>query len=161
MTPWVGLILTGRGKQHPSPVLRGIMCTMMHMTTEARCEIACLHPNQVADAWDRLAVAPAAERLAGLFAILGDPTRVRLLTALGDGELCVCDLALAIGVNRTTVSHQLRVLRDHRLVRRRRVGKIVFYALDDAHVAALLAIGASHVAETGGESHSVATRSSA
>ncbi|CAA9565970.1 MAG: hypothetical protein AVDCRST_MAG73-4163 [uncultured Thermomicrobiales bacterium] len=117
-------------------------------TTDAeRCETDCVHPAQVAAAWGRLAVAPAPDRVAALFGILGDPTRVKVLTALGDGELCVCDLAVATGVNRTTISHQLRVLRDHRLVRRRRDGKIVYYALDDGHVRDVLTIGAAHVAE--------------
>lgn len=59
----------------------------------------------------------------------------------------MCDLAAAIGVNRSTVSHQLRVLRDHRLVRRRRVGKVVYYALDDDHVLQLLAIAGAHSTE--------------
>jgi ArsR family transcriptional regulator, lead/cadmium/zinc/bismuth-responsive transcriptional repressor len=72
-----------------------------------------------------------------------------VLTALAAGELCVCDLAAATGVNRSTVSHQLRVLRDHRLVRRRRQGKVVYYALDDDHVLQLLGIAGAHSAEAG------------
>ncbi|MBA3643037.1 MAG: helix-turn-helix transcriptional regulator, partial [Chloroflexia bacterium] len=64
-------------------------------------------------------------------------------------ELCVCDLAAATGINRTTVSHQLRVLREHRIVRRRRDGKVIYYALDDSHVATLLSMGAAHAAEAG------------
>lgn len=111
------------------------------------CDVSCLHPARVAAARSRLAAAPPPDRVAALFAILGDPTRTRLLTALAAGELCVCDLAAATGVNRTTVSHQLRVLREHRLVRRRREGKVVYYALDDDHVRALLAMGAAHAAE--------------
>ena len=136
------------------------MCIAMHMLPEAAdappgtdlddCDVSCLHPAQVLAARVRLAGTPPAERVADLFAILGDPTRTRLLMALAVGELCVCDLAAATGVNRTTVSHQLRVLREHHLVRRRRVGKIVYYALDDDHVAALLAMGAAHAAETEG-----------
>jgi ArsR family transcriptional regulator, lead/cadmium/zinc/bismuth-responsive transcriptional repressor len=78
--------------------------------------------------------------------VLADPTRARLLLALGDGELCVCDLAAATGVNRTTVSHQLRVLREGGVVTRRRAGKTVFYALADDHVRALLAMGRAHAA---------------
>lgn len=112
------------------------------------CEVACLHPYAVRAARAALAEAPGGDRIAGLFAVLGDPTRMRVLTALSPGELCVCDLAAAIGVNRTTVSHQLRVLRDHRLVRRRREGKVVYYALDDDHVVALLAMAAAHAGET-------------
>ena len=136
------------------------MCIVMHMLPEAmdapsetevdNCDVSCLHPAQVLVARAHLAGAPPAARVADLFAILGDPTRTRLLMALAAGELCVCDLAAATEVNRTTVSHQLRVLREHQLVRRRRDGKIVYYALDDDHVAALLTMGAAHAAETEG-----------
>ncbi|MGH2533207.1 MAG: ArsR/SmtB family transcription factor [Thermomicrobiales bacterium] len=111
------------------------------------CDETTLHPRQVMAARVRLAEGPPAEYLAHLFAILGDPTRARLLSALTVGELCVCDLAAATGVNRTTVSHQLRVLRDHRIVRRRRAGKVIYYALDDEHVVSLLTMGVAHVEE--------------
>jgi ArsR family transcriptional regulator len=135
------------------------MCTKMHMIeTPSRldqggalgdaCEVVVLHPARVAAARAALAGAPPAAAVAALFALLGDPTRARLLTALTGGELCVCDLAAATGVNRTTVSHQLRVLREGRLVRRRREGKVVYYALADEHVAAVLAMGVAHAAET-------------
>jgi DNA-binding transcriptional ArsR family regulator len=107
----------------------------------------CVHPAAVMAARRALGAAPASERMADIFAILGDPTRVRVLTALRAGELCVTDLAAATGINRTTVSHQLRVLRNHRLVQRRREGKTVFYAIDDDHVDALLDMAASHAAE--------------
>jgi DNA-binding transcriptional ArsR family regulator len=130
------------------------MCMVMHMrdivsTSDLAddCEVTCLHPRQVIAARVRLAEAPQAEDLARLFSILADPTRARLLTALTSGELCVCDLAAATGVNRTTVSHQLRVLRDNRVVRRRREGKVIYYALDDEHIAALLTMGSAHVDE--------------
>ncbi|MGI8642981.1 MAG: ArsR/SmtB family transcription factor [Thermomicrobiales bacterium] len=104
----------------------------------------CLHPAAVREARARLSAAPPASEVAGLFAILGDPTRLHILIALGSAELCVCDLAAATGVNRTTVSHQLRVLRDGDLVRRRRAGKVVYYALADDHVRSLLSMGSAH-----------------
>jgi ArsR family transcriptional regulator, lead/cadmium/zinc/bismuth-responsive transcriptional repressor len=72
---------------------------------------------------------------------------LRLLAALAAGELCVCDLAAATGINRTTVSHQLRTLREGRLVRSRREGRVIFYALDDDHVRDLLAMGIAHAGE--------------
>jgi len=72
-----------------------------------------------------------------------------VLIALGDAELCVTDLAAATGVNRTTISHQLRILRTNRLVRRRRAGKVVYYALNDDHVVSLLTMATEHVAENG------------
>jgi ArsR family transcriptional regulator len=115
-------------------------------TSDDRCEELSIHPKQVRAARDRLSVAPDGE-MARLFAVLGDPTRQRMLTALGDGELCVCDLALATGINRTTVSHQLRILRENHLVKHRRDGRVLFYSLDDDHVAHILTVASDHVTE--------------
>jgi ArsR family transcriptional regulator len=84
-------------------------------------------------------------RLAELFQALGDPTRVRMLSALWVGELCVCDLAATLGMSQSAISHQLRLLRQLRLVRRRKDGQIVYYALDDEHVSALFGEGLDHV----------------
>lgn len=114
---------------------------------ERDCDVEAIHPAAVMGARQVLGAAAATEDVARLFAVLGDPTRIRVLTALSAGELCVCDLAAATGVNRSTVSHQLRVLRAHRLVRRRREGKIVYYALDDDHVVQLLAMAGEHSRE--------------
>lgn len=85
--------------------------------------------------------------MARLFALVADPTRLRIVAALAAGELCVCDLAVATGINRTRVSHQLRILREGRLVRSRREGRTIFYALDDEHVRDLLAMGIAHASE--------------
>lgn len=104
----------------------------------------CLHPAAVREARTRLQQTPSAVNVAGLFATLGDTTRLRILRALGPDELCVCDLAAATGINRSTVSHQLRVLRDSDLVRRRREGKTIYYRVADDHVATLLHMGAAH-----------------
>jgi ArsR family transcriptional regulator, lead/cadmium/zinc/bismuth-responsive transcriptional repressor len=87
--------------------------------------------------------------LAETFRVLGDPTRVRVLDALAAAELCVCDLATLLGVSESAVSHQLRLLRGMRLVRGRREGRMVFYALDDQHVVALFKQALQHVAEAG------------
>ena len=89
------------------------------------CEELSIHPHQVRAARERLRTAQDGE-MARLFSVLGDPTRQRMLAALGDGELCVCDLALATGINRTTVSHQLRILRENHLVKHRRDGRVLF-----------------------------------
>jgi len=107
----------------------------------------CLHPSAVMNARRELGDSPDARDIASLFSILGDPTRMQVLIALGAGELCVTDLSAATGVNRTTISHQLRVLRGNRLVRRRRDGKVVYYALDDDHVLALLTMASAHATE--------------
>jgi DNA-binding transcriptional ArsR family regulator len=86
-------------------------------------------------------------RLVDIFRALADPTRLRLLLALADVELCVCDLAEVAGVSESAVSHQLRMLRDLRLVTWRRDGKRAVYRLADEHVRDLLAIGLAHATE--------------
>ena len=111
------------------------------------CDVALIHPPAVFAARAALGDMPPAPDVAGLFALLADPTRLRLLAALATGELCVCDLAAATGINRTTVSHQLRTLREGRLVRSRREGRVIFYALADDHVRDLLAMGIAHAGE--------------
>lgn len=86
-----------------------------------------------------------AERLAGIFRALSDPTRVRIVSLLWGGELCVGDLAEGLEMSPSAVSHQLRLLRDLGLVRRRREGRQIFYALDDQHVADLFRQSLDHV----------------
>src|SRR5262245_6073709 len=71
------------------------------------------------------------EARAGTFGVLADPTRVRILNALAAGELCACDIASLVGISESAVSHQLRLLRGMRLVRPRRAGRLVYYAVDD------------------------------
>ncbi len=97
----------------------------------------------LADAPPAAHVARAAEMLRAL----GDPTRLRIAAALAREELCVCDLAALVGLSQPTVSHSLRSLRQLRLVRTRKAGKVVYYALDDAHVAGVIAEMLRHAAE--------------
>ena len=85
--------------------------------------------------------------LAETFRVLGDPTRLRIAYALSRDELCVCDLATVLGVSQSVVSHSLRALRQMRLVRYRKDGKIAYYMLDDDHIGALLGEGFRHVEE--------------
>lgn len=122
------------------------MSSAVQCMNDDLCDEVSIHPQQVRAARARLAGARDTE-IARLFAVLGDATRQRILAALGDGELCVCDLALATEINRTTVSHQLRILRENHLVRHRREGRVLFYSLADDHVAHMLRVAADHVAE--------------
>jgi ArsR family transcriptional regulator len=85
-----------------------------------------------------------AQLLAGIFKGLSDPNRVRIIAMLLDGETCVSDLAAALGMSQSAVSHQLSDMRDMRLVRYRREGRHVFYTLDDEHVRDLLQMGLAH-----------------
>ena len=94
---------------------------------------------------DEALPADVAGSLAAIFAALGEPTRLRIVHALSAGELCVGDLAAMLGMAVPAVSQHLRVLRDLRIVRNRRMGKMVYYALDDAHVADLFAVALAHV----------------
>ncbi|MBN1659644.1 MAG: helix-turn-helix transcriptional regulator [Anaerolineae bacterium] len=112
---------------------------------EERCAGTHLHEGRVQEALARLVDDDRVERLAGIFRALGDPTRVRIVSLLAGGELCVCDLAAALGMTQSAVSHQLRTLRDRGLVRGRRDGKQVFYTLDDEHVADLFYRAVEHV----------------
>ena len=87
--------------------------------------------------------------LADIFKVLGDPTRVRILDVLSRGELCVCHLAELLGLTESAVSHQLRLLRNTRIVRSRRQGRLIYYSLDDKHVLTLFRQGLRHVEEHG------------
>ena len=85
--------------------------------------------------------------LAELFKVFGDSTRIRMLYALFESELCVGDLAQLMNLTQSAVSHQLRILKDAKLVKFRREGKIIFYSLDDEHVRTILSMGMEHVEE--------------
>ena len=87
------------------------------------------------------------QSVADTFRVLGDPTRVRILDALAEGELCVQNLAARVGISESAVSHQLRLLRTMRLVRVRRKGRQAFYAVDDHHILGLLHQARTHVQE--------------
>jgi ArsR family transcriptional regulator len=85
--------------------------------------------------------------LAELYKVFGDSTRVRILWALDTADLCVCDIAALLNMTQSAISHQLRVLKQARLVRYRRVGKNVYYSLDDDHVRSIFEQGLSHIRE--------------
>ncbi|MDR2897599.1 MAG: metalloregulator ArsR/SmtB family transcription factor [Spirochaetaceae bacterium] len=85
--------------------------------------------------------------LAELFKTLGDSTRIRITAALLKEELCVCDIAAVLGMSVSAVSHQLRILKQAKLVRFRREGKTIYYSLDDDHVSVLFDTGLVHVGE--------------
>jgi ArsR family transcriptional regulator len=94
--------------------------------------------------------AAAVASLAETFKVLGDTTRVRILDALARSELCVGEIATLLGLSESAVSHQLRVLRNMRIVRARRAGRMIYYALDDQHVVRLFEQGLEHVQESAG-----------
>jgi ArsR family transcriptional regulator, lead/cadmium/zinc/bismuth-responsive transcriptional repressor len=110
-----------------------------------RCEERFIHEDQVLAAQQRLVDGLTATHLARTFQALADPSRIRLISALADGELCVCDLAAVLGMTQSAVSHQLRSLRDLHLVKSRRAGREILYTLDDDHIRELFQLGLSHV----------------
>ena len=110
------------------------------------CAVECVDPERVATVVARLPDARTSDDLAALFGVLAETGRVRLVAALLEGgELCVCDLAAATGLSQTACSHNLRLLRAHRLVRRRKHGRNVYYALDDAHIRLLIDVALQHL----------------
>jgi ArsR family transcriptional regulator, lead/cadmium/zinc/bismuth-responsive transcriptional repressor len=118
--------------------------------TSDACDVFHADAGRVAEVRAALPDVATVERLAETFKALGDPTRVRMLSALSRAELCVCDLATLLGATESAISHQLRLLRSLRVVRARRDGRMVFYRLDDDHIVRLLAQGRAHVEEPGG-----------
>ena len=87
-------------------------------------------------------------QLADLFKVFGDPTRLRILYTLSEGELCVCDIADSLSMTQSAISHQLRILKQSRLVKFRREGKTIFYSLLDEHVHSILSQGMEHITES-------------
>jgi ArsR family transcriptional regulator, lead/cadmium/zinc/bismuth-responsive transcriptional repressor len=113
-----------------------------------RCEIECIHPEHVGPLIGRVVGHQIADDAASLYGLLADPTRTRILHALSLArELCVCDLALLLGISQSALSHQLRLLRSNRVVARRKQGRVVYYRLADAHVRRMLKAGLQHAAE--------------
>ncbi|GBD99304.1 hypothetical protein BMS3Abin07_01339 [bacterium BMS3Abin07] len=111
------------------------------------CEVDFFDPKRVASVRKKMKPKHALQLLAETFRVLGDTTRIKIIFALSQAELCVCDIANLLGTTKSTVSHQLRVLRNMRLVRYRKEGKMVYYSLDDEHIKNLFDEGLRHVEE--------------
>lgn len=109
------------------------------------CQIDCIHEEAVRELRGKMLDHGTVSNLAEIFKVLGDPTRVKIIYALTQKELCVCDLAAVLNISQSAISHQLRVLRNLRLVKYRREGKIVYYSLDDFHIVNLFNEGLEHV----------------
>lgn len=117
-----------------------------HKTNPAA-EAPPLHPDTVEDVRANLPDDEFLYDLAELFKVFGDSTRIKVLFALFESELCVGDIAQVLGLSQSAVSHQLRILKQSKLVKFRREGKAVYYSLDDDHVRSMLSMGAEHVEE--------------
>lgn len=111
------------------------------------CDVPLVHLDSVRQVQPEVLETEKAQRMAEFFGVLSDPHRLKLLSALAQQELCVCDLAATVKMGESAVSHQLRVLKSHRLVKYRRQGRNVFYSLADGHVAAIYQDVADHLDE--------------
>lgn len=119
----------------------------MKLKTVPCCQEALVHSEAVGRVREQLPPDEQLYDLAELFKIFGDSTRVKILYALLEAELCVCDIAKLMEVTQSAVSHQLRVLKNSKLVKFRREGKTVYYSLADDHVIHILAQGMEHILE--------------
>ena len=114
---------------------------------EDRCDCNILHEDMIEKIKSTFPSHEQITLLAEFFKVFGDPTRIRILSALAEGEVCVCDIAHLLGMTQSAISHQLRVLKQARLVKSRKEGKVVFYMLDDEHVKQIIDQGLVHISE--------------
>jgi ArsR family transcriptional regulator, lead/cadmium/zinc/bismuth-responsive transcriptional repressor len=122
---------------------------IMDSREQSECQAYVVHADKVAAA-KAAAIDPLLlSRLEELFKIFSDATRLRILKALAEGELCVCDIGAVLGASQSAVSHQLALLRAARMVAYRREGKTIYYRLADDHVGSLLRVGLDHASEGG------------
>jgi ArsR family transcriptional regulator len=111
------------------------------------CTITVIHEEVVAAVREKMPSDETLLDLADLFKVFSDSTRVKIVCALLQAEMCVCDIAALLGMSKSAISHQLRTLRQTRLVKYRREGKVVYYSLEDEHVGAIFDQGLVHICE--------------
>ena len=112
-----------------------------------KCEDNAIHSEIVSNVKSKLPKEETLYDLAELFKVFGDSTRIKILCSLFEAEMCVCDIAVTLGMSQSAVSHQLRVLKNAKLVKFRREGKVVYYSLDDDHVKHIFNEGLNHISE--------------
>ncbi|MBQ8638220.1 MAG: winged helix-turn-helix transcriptional regulator [Lachnospiraceae bacterium] len=113
------------------------------------CDAQEIHPGLLKEINEKMPQEEELYDLAELFKIFGDSTRIRILFVLFEAEVCVCDLAETLNMTQSAVSHQLRILKQNKLVKSRREGKSIFYSLADEHVRMIIDQGMDHVREDG------------
>lgn len=111
------------------------------------CEIECIHEEDVNEVKSKMLEDELLFEVSDNFKVFGDSTRLKILYALSQRELCVCDLAAILDMSQSAISHQLRVLRSKNLVKFRKEGKMAYYSLADEHVIAMIKIGVEHAKE--------------
>lgn len=120
---------------------------MEERNTIESCNCSIIHEDVVNKVKENMPEEETLFDLADLFKVLGDSTRIKILCALLQAEMCVCDIAALLSMNQSAISHQLRVLKQGRLVKYRKDGKVVYYSLDDEHVKSIFDQGLIHIDE--------------
>lgn len=118
-----------------------------HLQPIERCDCEVIHEEVVNQVKDRMPEEEILYDLAELFKIFGDSTRIKILWALDEAEMCVCDISVLLNMTQSAISHQLRVLKQAKLVKNRKEGKVVYYSLDDEHVRQIFDQGLIHINE--------------
>ncbi|MBP7176636.1 MAG: winged helix-turn-helix transcriptional regulator [Thermoclostridium sp.] len=113
-----------------------------------KCDCDVIHEEVVNQVRNQMPQEESLYELAELFKVFGDSTRIKILWALDASEMCVCDIAVLLNMTQSAISHQLRVLKQAKLVRSRKDGKIVYYSLDDEHVRQIFDQGLIHIGES-------------
>ena len=112
---------------------------------ELVCDCNVMHQDVVANAIKNKPNKENLENLSELFKVIGDLTRLKILWTLDNNEMCVCDIANVLNMTKSSISHQLAVLRENEIVKSRKSGKEVYYTLDDEHISKLYEIGIEHI----------------
>lgn len=111
------------------------------------CDCNVVHNEIVKKVKERIPSDQILSNLSSLFKIIGDPTRVKILYSISEHELCVCDISVLLNMSNSAISHQLKVLKNARIVKNRREGKNVYYSLDDEHINQIFSMGLIHINE--------------
>ena len=120
---------------------------MIDQYENERCDVECTHEDVVHMVLERMPPEDELLDLAELFKVFGDTTRVKILYVLFESEMCVCDIAETLGISQSAVSHQLRIIKQARLIQNRREGKTVYYSLADDHVKTIIGMAKEHLEE--------------
>ena len=127
-------------------MIRGVVMENNERKIES-CNGNIIHEDIVVRVKDKLPAEETLYDLAELFKVFGDTTRIKIICALFESEMCVCDLSCLLNMTQSAISHQLRVLKSARLVKFRRKGKVVYYSLDDEHIKHIYDAGLNHISE--------------
>ena len=126
---------------------RGLINMKKSINEIDRCDCDVIHTEVVESVRAMMPKKELLDALSEMFKVFGDPTRIKILWALSEHDMCVCDIAFLLRMTQSAISHQLRMLKQVNLVRSRKDGKIVYYSLDDEHVRKIFASGITHINE--------------